>query len=765
MYDIWKERRLEIITLAIFALLVFTSLLILYTSYSNYIHLGLSIADVKQAYEYKVIMVIASLILFLSLWIVYTKRDYFFMETKDNTHALEHLLEEIKFSSDPIKIREFKQMLREKNHTEIYTLISKMINELQASKKLADEANKTKTLFLSNMSHEIRTPINGIVGFANFLDSTKLDSEQADFVHTIRKSSEDLLGVVNNILDISKIESGRVEIEENYFNIIEAFETTMETYGLDASQKEIDFSVWMDPEFVGLLVKSDAEKIKQILINLISNALKFTNRGGKVDVSIEKIRSSDKRITVKFKVEDTGIGISKEHQEDVFNAFTQADNSSTRAYGGTGLGLSIATGLLERLGTTLKLQSQENKGTIFSFSLEMLQQPRLKEETIKPMNVGVYLPKEVQGKKSSKYLEQYLSSFKEISIQVFKTFVECKDAQANASFDVLYIYDDEMNISELKRLVAQYGADVQIVLLTKLGHRATILDIAPIFSQIIYEPVTFSKIEHSLNGVSHHKKERPLKSKENVFELKALVVEDNAMNQEMIVRILKSMGIDSDTADNGQIGVEKFMKSRYDMVFMDIQMPVMNGVAATKGMLEYEALNHLDHTPIVAVTTNALKGDRERYLKAGMDEYIPKPIDTHKFVTVIKQFYATKEPMTQSITIVKKDILLYKQIPTEAKIIAMILTRLGYGVDVAKNMMEFHTMMQEHSYKIFILDKSQSEVLNKMVLGEVNEQKTPTLIFTDNEFKSNVQESFIHLIKKSSDFADIKERVERMMAL
>ena len=452
MNNLWKERRLEVITLSIFTLLVVTSLLILYTSYNNYILFEINEAD--KAFEHKIIMFIAGLILFLSLVIVFLKRDYFFMKTQDNTPALENLLEEIKSSSDDDKVRQFKLMLKEKNHTEIYALISNMINELQSSKALADEANKAKTLFLSNISHEIRTPINGIVGFTKLLSSTNLDNEQVDFLNTIRKSSENLLGIVSNILDVSKIQSGQIKLEEKYFNVISEFENLSDIYALDASKKEIEFSLWIDPLFGTLELKSDSEKIKQVLMNLISNAIKFTKAKGCIEVSIEKVSSISDKTAVKFMVNDTGIGISELQQKQVFSAFTQADNSSTRAYGGTGLGLTISNDWIKMLGGKLRLDSVEGKGTNISFVLEMPQQERTKEKERKALNVAIYAPSSVQSKLSNQHLEDYLQSLNGVSLEYFKTFVACKDAKV-ASFEILYLHYDEINKEELQRIVAQ----------------------------------------------------------------------------------------------------------------------------------------------------------------------------------------------------------------------------------------------------------------------------------------------------------------------
>ncbi len=767
MRKLWQNRKLELITWFVFGVLVTTSMFILYRAYSDYNELINSANYIGNGYEHKIIMFVSSIVLILSLIIVYTQRDYFFLRVEDNTEALEQLLEDIKLSSDANKIKQFKEMLKKKDHTEIYPLISNMINELQESKKMADDANRTKSLFLSNMSHEIRTPLNGIVGFTKLLKSTKLDAEQMDFVNTIRKSSEDLIGIVNDILDISKIESGKVEIEKSYFNVFSEFENVIETYSRVALKKNIDLSIWIDPELSSQLIESDAGKIRQVLRNLISNAIKFTPNGGDIDVSIKKIRSNrDDNATIEFIVKDSGIGISQEDKDRVFDAFTQADSSSIREYGGTGLGLTIATSLVRMLGGSLELDSKVGVGSKFSFKLNIKQRFTTKEINYETMNIAIYSPPAVQSKKSDSYLEKYLLSFRDIGVKRFKTFVECQDAKAN-SFDGLFVHYNDIDKKELKRIAARHSSDSQIVLVTHLNNRDNILDIAPIFSQIVYEPISFTKIEKSIEILSENKKENNGNISNMFHGLKALVVEDNPVNLKMIVRTLEKLGIESDTAKDGKESVNMYMKNRYNIIFMDIQMPVMNGVDATRAIIKYEKKNHLTHTPIVAVTTNALKGDRERYLAEGMDEYIAKPIDLNKFITVLKQFYSTRDGEHISSRGDEKDILLYKQTPTESKIIGTILNKLGYSVDIAKNIDEFKSMIDTNHYKSLLLDKLDNQLKHSSITKRIKNQNIPSLLFIDKneDVISTDKDTYTYIIDKASDFIYIKDKVDNMMSI
>ncbi len=761
----WKEKRLEIITLGIFFILLLTSLLFFYNSYTNYI-VFISSGEESKAFIYQIMMIISVVILFLSLLIVYSKRGYFFVEEKRDTKGLRNLLEEIKYSSDKRKNEQFNLMLKEKNHTEIYMLISNMITELQESKKATDEANKTKTLFLSNMSHEIRTPITGILGFINFLNFSKLDSEQKEFVNTIRKSSEDLLTLVDNILDISHLENGDMKLINREFNIIEEFEKLINVYSFDAIEKEINFHVWIDPELNDILLNTDVEKIKQIVMNLISNAIKFTDKGGDMELAItkkinKKANFENSRVEIEFLVKDSGIGIDEEHKKMVFRLFNQADNSNTRAYKGVGLGLTIANSLVKLLGGILNLESELGEGTTFSFTLDIDYRKNSRKNDKNIASIAIYAPDYLHEKIAYKHLVAYISSNKKNSVTCFKNFVECKDAQLD-SFDTLYIYYDEINSEELKRIVALYSSEKDIVLLTKVSNREQILDISPIFTQVIYEPITLPKVESSLR----YQKEIPSVAEDN-FSLNVLIVEDNLINQKVIAHTLKGLGITSDLAENGELGVEMFKNNRYDMVFMDIQMPVMNGVMATKHILEYEKKYNLDHTPIVAVTTNALKGDRELYLKSGMDEYIAKPISANKFVSVIKQFYAPKNKSTKEVNRESKDILLYKKVPTEAKVLTNLLTGLDYSIDLAKSREEFYYKMKNRKYKLFLLDKNSANREDEVLMNEIVSSKIPTLFLMGEESILSADDinKYTQVMYEKSNFIAIHEQIEKMLSL
>ena len=698
----------------------------------------------------------------------------FTFRKKVDKKSLVRLLEDIEEVHDAKKAEEFKQIVKSQNMSNIYNFISEIIEELQEHKELSDEANRTKSLFLANMSHEIRTPLNGIIGFSKFLSSTQLNNEQEEFVQIIRKSSEDLVGIIDNILDISKIENGMIELEEVYFNPMEEFENVIESYAANASKKDIDFSLWIDPTFSSILLRSDPGKIKQVLINLISNAIKFTANRGSIDVTIEQVESKEEEISVKFMVKDTGVGISKEQESKIFEAFTQADSSTSRKHGGTGLGLTISAALVNALGGALKVESILGEGSCFYFTLNISKKSIDRKDNFKPMRMAIYAPMEVESKESDHYLEKYLLSFEHISIIRFRSFKECMNASFDM-FDVLYIHYDKINKDELDKIVKYYhSSHSNIILFTKLNKHNSIQNISSNSIDVLYEPITFSKVEKSFTRLCENRELKEDKTKNqdkvNLFSNKyALVVDDNSINQKMIQHTLKNLGVTSECANNGKEGLSMYMKNaqKYDIIFMDIQMPIMNGVDATKAILAYEQSQSLEHTPIVAVTANALKGDRERFMAEGMDEYVSKPINLNKFITVLKLFLKDSNESIIIPEVPKKDILLYKETPMEAKIISAILDKLNYSVDVVKDIDELKRVMDVNSYRCILLDRVHNEVVHSNVTQRIKSMNISSLLFVDGKavIAPNEKETYTFVANKTTNYISIKEKVDKMIEL
>ncbi|WP_456382744.1 nitrate- and nitrite sensing domain-containing protein [Hydrogenimonas sp.] len=631
-----------------------------------------------------------------------------------------------------------------------YALLQAIIEETRREQQRAEEASEAKSLFLANMSHEIRTPLNGIVGFTELLKNTELKGEQKEFVSIIEKSSENLLEIINNILDLSKIESNKVEIENIVFNPIEEFESAVEIYAVKAAEKHVNLACFIDPR-LNQPIKGDPTKIKEILINLMSNAVKFTNQGGAINVEIRKVHASEpERCAISFSVEDTGIGISPDKKAHIFEAFSQADTSVTRKFGGTGLGLTISARYAELMGGKLDLESELGKGTRFFFTLEFEELPPMNEDLRDHFsNVTVaFYTSPTQSKKQDEYIKEYLAYFGAHLIpfgapeELIKLATE-KKAQS-ALVDADYAADTEL------RKMGKTPIHCNAIIKSTQQKRIEALRLH--CEKIFYEPINVTKILALLKAATSKvvkEAKRPLLDIDHIgFNAKALVAEDNTINQKLIKRTLEDLGISVDLADNGLEAFEKRRNGDYDIVFMDISMPVMDGVEATHEILDYEEDENLPHVPIVALTANALKGDRERFLAEGLDEYTTKPLIREEIISILKKFLgdkmytktppeeheaaeevheekvysfdthaetavAAEEEAETAVAVLEKSrpektnvqadtILVLKKSLLEGKIFANLLHQLGYKVDLAETPKELSDKLNPHIAVVFV---------------------------------------------------------------
>jgi len=530
-----------------------------------------------------------------------------------------------------------------------YGLLERIIEQTLNDKQYAMEASEAKSMFLANMSHEIRTPLNGIVGFTELLKDTELHDEQREFIDIIEKSSENLLEIINNILDLSKIESNKLEIEEIVFNPIDEFESAVEVYGVRASEKHIDLACYVDPSLERPL-KGDPTKIKEVIINLLSNAVKFTNSGGAISVDIRRVECDTlNRTKVRFQVKDNGIGVTSEQRSRIFEAFSQADTSITRKYGGTGLGLTISSRFVELMGAQLDLESEPGNGTAFFFTLEFEEIETLNEPlkgSFSNIN-AVILENNSKKKLQNTYLKEYLDYFG-VSYTTFHEMDELKMLERQVNYDLLFIDNDYTTDEDI---VAYASSQEQLVLITKSFYMKKIDSMGIDIFKVLYEPLNSSKIRTTLDAydaeafsnrkvkVSRRKK---FDEKNSRFAATALVAEDNIINQKLIRRTLEDLGLEITIANNGLEAFEKRKNGTFDIIFMDIQMPVLDGIEATQEILDFEEDYGQNHIPIVALTANALKGDRERFMAAGMDEYTTKPLVRSEIISLLNSFLSHK---------------------------------------------------------------------------------------------------------------------------
>lgn len=530
-----------------------------------------------------------------------------------------------------------------------YALLERIIEQTINDKQYAMEASEAKSMFLANMSHEIRTPLNGIVGFTELLKDTELHDEQREFIDIIEKSSENLLEIINNILDLSKIESNKLEIEEIVFNPLDEFESSVEVYGVRASEKHIDLACYVDPSLERPL-KGDPTKIKEVIINLLSNAVKFTNSGGAISVDIRRVECDIlNRARVRFEVKDNGIGVTSEQKSRIFEAFSQADTSITRKYGGTGLGLTISSRFVELMGSKLDLESEPGNGTTFFFTLEFEEIETLNEPlkgSFSNIN-AVILESHSKKKLQNIYLKEYLDYFG-VSYTTFYEFDELKTLERQINYDLLFVDNDYTNDETLLSFTA---SQEQLVLITKSYYMKQIDSMGIEIFKVLYEPLNSSKIRLTLDAYeaeafSNRKQKatrrKKFDEKNSRFAATALVAEDNIINQKLIRRTLEDLGFEITIANNGLEAFEKRKNGNFDIIFMDIQMPVLDGIEATQEILDFEEDYSKHHIPIIALTANALKGDRERFINAGMDEYTTKPLVRNEIISLLNNFLSHK---------------------------------------------------------------------------------------------------------------------------
>lgn len=684
---------------------------------------------------------------------------------KKNISELKNILKQIADLTDNKNI----DLSTNSGISRAYDMITKALELITTQKQAAIDANRSKSTFLANISHEIRTPLNGIIGFTDLLKNSNLKKQEKELVSVIEQSSENLLRIINNILDISKIESHKVELDNDIFSPIKEFSSAVELYSQKAYEKDIEFICYIDPS-LNKHLEGDCLKVKQVLINLISNAVKFTPQNGQIIVDITKLdEDDDGKTTIKFSIKDDGIGIHQDMLEKIFDSFTQANKDITKIYGGTGLGLSISNEYIKMMGSTIKVQSELGKGSEFSFVI------KFNNADSKDQNYFM----DFEGKTVTIFTTRSDSLYDEY-LEKYFDFLGIETDIVYDSNELLKLNKKDIVVAKFKNcLRIKTDAFVLVLANTKEIQTSLIEDKNISF---INEPLSITKLKKALENADYQKRQKSNDAYSNKYSISVLLATNNENKTKDIENILNELCERVEVINDAKSVIKHTQITHYSIIFLDMVLDEMNAVLCAKNMIQHEKQNNLPHTAIIGIVNTISNLNQINIEKNYLDDYIQKHTSKNEILRILNHFTPQNSVNLQAKIIAPinkkveakedianlKDVLLFKKSNIENKIFSTVLNGFCSSVDVVCSFEELKEYLQNSAYRVVLLDYKIPNFESNLIYSWVNSSRqkykidTKTIIFIDPnaEIDESLDDKFDEILTSLINKTQLEARIK-----